>query len=185
MDDNSRPVVFGPEQRVPEGHRAVTKRETDVPEELVERIAAVAKDRGWRIGAAESLTSGLLLQRLGAGPAASEWFAGGVVAYDTEVKFGVLDVSRGPVVTAMCAEQMARGVAELLRTEAAVAVTGVGGPGPEEGHPAGTVFVATWVEGEVASRRHDLTGEPASVVDRATWAALTALADAMLSRQQG
>jgi nicotinamide-nucleotide amidase len=108
-----------------------------------------------------------------------------VVAYDAEVKFAVLGVSRGPVVAARCAEQMAHGVAALLHAEAAVAVTGVGGPGPEEGHPSRTVFVATWVEGEVASRRHDLAGDPATVVDRATWAALTALADAVLSRQQG
>lgn len=147
----------------------------------VERIAAVAQERGWRIGAAESLTSGLVLRRLGAGPAASEWFAGGAVAYDTEVKFGVLGVGRGPVVTARCAEEMAQGVASLLRVDGAVAVTGVGGPGPEEGHPAGTVFVATWVEGEVTSRRHDLTGDPGTVVDRAAWAALTALADALLN----
>ena len=167
------------------GLRAMRKRETDVPDDPVERIAAVAQERGWRIGAAESLTSGLLLQRLGAGPAASDWFAGGVVAYDTEVKFGLLGVSRGPVVTARCAEEMAQGVAALLRVEGAVAVTGVGGPGPEEGQLAGTIFVATWVEREVTSQRHDLAGDPGTVVDRAASAALTALADALPNGQRG
>ena len=150
-------------------------------DDLVPRIAELALHRGWRVGAAESLTCGVLLERLGAGPTASTWLAGGVVAYDEEVKFGVLGVARGPVVTATCAEQMAHGVAALLHLDAAVALTGVGGPDPEEGHRPGTVFVATWVAGEVTARRHEFNGDPATVVDRAASAALADLTTAMLS----
>jgi nicotinamide-nucleotide amidase len=44
----------------------------------VRAIAAIARERGLHVGVAESLTSGALASRLGAGPGASEWFRGGV-----------------------------------------------------------------------------------------------------------
>ncbi|MGC4938171.1 CinA family protein [Kribbella sp. DT2] len=52
------------------------------------------------VAVAESLTSGSLACQLGAATDASDWFAGGVVAYTTAVKVGVLGVDPGPVVTA-------------------------------------------------------------------------------------
>jgi nicotinamide-nucleotide amidase len=65
------------------------------------------------VAVAESLTSGDIACRLCAAPNASSWFAGDLVAYASEVKFKVLDVDPGPVVSARCAAQMARGVARL------------------------------------------------------------------------
>ena len=38
--------------------------------------------RGWSLGVAESLTGGILAARVVGVPGASEWFRGGVVAYD-------------------------------------------------------------------------------------------------------
>src|SRR5215208_80173 len=82
------------------------------------------------------------IARLAAGPEASEWFRGSLVAYQETVKFDVLGVRRGPLVDPDCAEGMARGVGRLLGADVAVAATGVGGPDPSEGKPAGTVYVA-------------------------------------------
>jgi nicotinamide-nucleotide amidase len=146
---------------------------------VVDRIARVARERRWRVGAAESLTSGLLLHRLGAGPDASGWFAGGVVAYALDVKFEVLGVTPGPVVTSKCAEEMVAGVARLLRADAAVAVSGGGGPGSEGFSPRVRRFVATWVEGNVSSHHHHFDGDPGIVVDRAADTALACLEQAM------
>lgn len=78
---------------------------------------------------AESLTSGSIAGRLGAAEAASDWFCGGVVAYASSVKYKVLGVDPGPVVTAPCARQMAQGVCDLtglrmLRAEAEAAGSG-------------------------------------------------------------
>ena len=47
---------------------------------------ARAAQRGYRVAVAESLTSGLLCSVVGKGDCASEWFAGGIVAYFTETK---------------------------------------------------------------------------------------------------
>jgi nicotinamide mononucleotide (NMN) deamidase PncC len=47
----------------------------------VERIAELAAKHELRVVTAESLTSGTVATRLGAGPSAADWFGGGIVAY--------------------------------------------------------------------------------------------------------
>lgn len=128
-------------------------------QEHVQKIAEHAGSRDLTVATAESLTSGLIASRLGAGPGASTWFRGAVIAYQPQVKQSVLDVPEGPVVTAECAEAMALGAARVLGADAAVAVTGVGGPDPEEGEEPGTVFVAVLVGEALTVHRLDLAGE--------------------------
>jgi len=149
-------------------------------QEHVARIARLAGERGLDVAAAESLTSGLLSSRLGAGPDASEWFRGAVVAYQEPVKFEVLGVPEGPVVTAECAEQMARGVADLLGASVAVSVTGVGGPDPSEGEPPGTVYVGVLVDDDLTVHRLDLAGDdPDRILHVTADEALRVLAEAL------
>jgi nicotinamide-nucleotide amidase len=140
-------------------------------EALVERLAAGAVHAEVSVAVAESLTGGQLAAALAAGPRASQWFRGGVVAYSPEVKFRLLEVTPGPVVTSSCAEQMARAVARSTGARLAVAVTGVGGPDPEEDQPPGTVWLACSVDGDVRAEQHHFDGEPpavlAATVDRA------------------
>jgi nicotinamide-nucleotide amidase len=142
---------------------------------LGERIAEAAKTLGVSIGAAESLTSGAVGVALGKAPDASEWFAGSVVAYDASVKFDVLGVDPGPVITARAAEQMARGALRVLGADYAVAVTGAGGPGPEEGRPSGTVFVAVATDDAVEVGEHHFDGDPVEVVEATVHEAVAAL----------
>jgi len=144
-----------------------------------EAIASLAQRYGFRVGVAESLTCGKLAVGLGAAPQASSWFRGGVVAYASAVKFEVLGVTPGPVVTAECARQMAAGAAQLLGADAVVAVTGVGGPDPEEGEPPGTVHAAAYVRGVETCVRFQLPGDPADVLDQTQVRALELLRGAM------
>jgi len=130
----------------------------------VERIADLAVDLEVTVATAESLTSGTVAKTLGAGPNAADWFCGGVVAYQEPVKFDVLGVREGPVVTAECAEQMATGVRKLLGADVVVSATGVGGPDPSEGKPAGTVFVAVVRGDDVAVEELALDGDPEEVL---------------------
>jgi nicotinamide-nucleotide amidase len=57
------------------------------------------------------------------------------------VKFELLKVPVGPVVSASAAEAMASGVRDLLKADVGLSVTGVAGPEEQDGQPAGTVFV--------------------------------------------
>ncbi|MDO9354446.1 MAG: nicotinamide-nucleotide amidohydrolase family protein, partial [Solirubrobacteraceae bacterium] len=96
------------------------------------------------LATAESLTGGRVAASLTAVPGASEVFRGGVVAYASDVKVDVLGVPADVVATvgvvsAACAEAMARGVRSLTGASYAVATTGVAGPGEQEGKPPGTV----------------------------------------------
>jgi nicotinamide-nucleotide amidase len=156
-----------------------TVRGMSSPEPAIERIARLATDHDLTIAAAESLTSGLIASRLGAGPKASEWFRGSVVAYQEPVKFDVLGVRRGPLVDPDCAEGMAQGVGRLLGADVAVAATGVGGPDPSEGKPAGTVYVAVTVRGSTTVRELDLEGDPEEILEATADHALELLATAL------
>lgn len=141
-------------------------------------ISARALGGGIRIALAESLTSGALASRIGAGEQASEWFAGGVVAYQLRTKHEVLGVREcvDPC-SAECAEQLAVGVARLLGADVAVSATGVGGPDPEDGHAPGTVYLGWSADGSTGHRHLQLDGDPTEVLDATVTAAVELLAE--------
>ena len=103
------------------------------------------RDRGWTLAVAESVTGGLVGSRLASVPGASDVFVGDVVAYDSRVKFDLLDVPEGPVVTEQAARAMALGVRKLLGADVGIATTGVAGPAEQEGRPVGTVCLGVAV----------------------------------------
>jgi nicotinamide-nucleotide amidase len=148
-------------------------------DELAAAVAEVARERGLDLAVAESLTGGLLAAALARAEGASEWFRGGVVAYASEVKFDVLGVRPGPVVAEAAADQMVRGAARLLDADAGVAVTGVGGPDPQDGQPPGTVWIAVLADGQVRAQQHHFDGDPAEICDATSRAALAALLAAL------
>lgn len=148
---------------------------SDEQTRLCECIAEHALRQGWTIAVAESLTGGELSERLAAAPQASQWYAGAVVAYSSAVKFSLLDVPVGPVVTAACARQMSARVRELMRADLAVATTGVGGPDATEGQPPGTVWIGLSGLGPTATVLERIPGDPAAVVAGATRHCLHAL----------
>ena len=110
-------------------------------------VLDLLRQQGLTMGTAESLTGGLIASRLTSVPGASDVFRGGVVSYASEVKYDVLGVPEGPVVTEEAAAAMAEGACRVLGCDVAVAVTGVAGPAEQEGVPVGTVFFATTVDG--------------------------------------
>jgi nicotinamide-nucleotide amidase len=151
----------------------------DRADDLEQRIAGTLTRSHQTAAAAESLTGGNVSAGLSAIEGASDWFVGGVVAYAPEVKFDLLGVDRGPVVTAGTAQQMARGVARLLHADFAVATTGVGGPGPQEGRAQGTVFIAVATPSGCTDQEYAFQGDPSDIIEQATQQALSDLAAAV------
>jgi nicotinamide-nucleotide amidase len=151
--------------------------------DLEQRIGDALVRSGRTAAAAESLTGGAISSRLSAIEGASEWFRGAVVAYGEDVKFTLLGVDRGPVITEPAAAQMATGVTRLLDADVAVATTGVGGPGPHEGRPEGTVFVAVRTPDGTDVREYHFDGDPAEVVRQTTDQALQDLSRAVAQHQ--
>ncbi|MGB7104506.1 MAG: nicotinamide-nucleotide amidohydrolase family protein, partial [Acidimicrobiales bacterium] len=110
-------------------------------ESMEDVVARQLVARGLSLAVAESLTGGLIASRLVNVAGASKWFRGGVVSYASEVKFDVLGVPEGPVVSIAAAEGMATGVRDLLKSDVGLSVTGVAGPDEQDGQVPGTVFV--------------------------------------------
>jgi nicotinamide-nucleotide amidase len=131
--------------------------------------------RGATLAVAESVTGGLIASRLVNVAGASRWFRGGVVSYASDVKFDLLGVPRGPVVSAEAAEAMARGVRTLLGSDIGLSVTGVAGPEEQDGQRAGTVFVGVAVGESVEHVALLLPGDRPRVRSYSAISALDAL----------
>jgi len=105
-------------------------------------VLDLLRARGWTVALAESVTGGLVSGRLTGVAGASEVFRGTVVSYASEVKFDVLGVEEGPVVTEEAAIAMAEGARKVLRADVGLALTGVAGPSEQDGMRPGTLFAA-------------------------------------------
>ena len=131
-----------------------------VDDESMEKVVlGLLEERGLTLAVAESVTGGMVAMRLTAIPGASAVFRGGVVAYASEVKHGVIDVPRGPVVSLSAARAMAAGAARKLGADIGLATTGVAGPDGQEGHSPGTVFLGLHRDGESEAHEVRLPGD--------------------------
>ena len=146
-------------------------------EVLARRVAELLGGR--TIATAESCTAGRVAEVLACVAQAADFLRGGLVAYQDEIKRGLLGVTAPSVLTAEAAAQMASGVARLLDADVTVSTTGVAGDEAEEGTPPGTVYIATSVDGRVASSVHRFEGSPKQVCEQARGRALLELIDAM------
>ncbi|CAM3835926.1 CinA family protein [Isoptericola cucumis] len=136
--------------------------------DLARAVLDAARGTGLTLGVAESLTGGLVVAALVDVPGASVVVRGGVVAYATDVKASVLGVdgallaARGPVDPEV-AVQMADGVRRVVGADVGVATTGVAGPGQQDGHPPGEVYVAVSTADGARTRRLELAGDRAAI----------------------
>jgi len=153
-----------------------------VDDESMERVVAdLLVARGLTVGVAESLTGGLVGARLAETEGASQWFRGSIVCYDSKVKFDLLDVPEGPVVSAEAAEAMATGACRRLEADAGLSVTGVAGPATQDDQPVGTVFMAVALDGEVSSREVHFPGDRLHIRQFSTISVLDMLRRRLLS----
>lgn len=129
-----------------------------LPEQL---LGDLLRSRGHKLAVAESCTGGLIGNRITDVAGASEYFAGGVIAYAYEAKVALLNVSWDTLnhtgaVSRETVLEMARGARQHLNSDIAVSVSGIAGPGggtPEK--PVGTTWIGLVApEGEWAQEFH-------------------------------
>ncbi len=147
---------------------------------------ALLAERSQTLATAESLTGGLIGELLTSVPGASTSYVGGVISYATRLKHTLAGVPSttlaevGPVARRTAAA-MASGVAARCEADWGLAVTGVAGPEPQDGHPVGEVFVAIarpaadWV----SVRELRLSGDRAAIRRQTAVTALGLLAEAV------
>jgi nicotinamide-nucleotide amidase len=130
---------------------------TDTMESVVLNLL---EQRGWTLGIAESVTGGLVGGRITAIPGSSRTFRGGIISYASDVKFDVLGVDNGPVVSERAAIQMAQGAQRVLKSSVALALTGVAGPDEQDGQPVGTLCIGVvFPDGRTFSNTTQLPGQ--------------------------
>lgn len=116
-------------------------------EHLAASLIDVLRSRNETLAFCESLTAGLTCATIATVPGASDVLRGGVVTYATELKASLAGVPEavlerhGPVAAAT-ARHMARGARSVCGADWGVALTGVAGPDPQDGHPVGEVHIA-------------------------------------------
>jgi nicotinamide-nucleotide amidase len=128
---------------------------------------------GQRLALAESCSGGLLAARITDLAGASEYFAGGVVAYSNEAKAEMLGVDPGLIeakgaVSPEVAEAMAKGAIERFDAGVAVSITGIAGPGGgSEEKPVGYVcFNARLADGTSIARDPVIPGGRLDIRER-------------------
>jgi len=110
-------------------------------------IVDLCRAQGLKLAVAESLTGGLIGQRITSHPGVSDVFQGSIVSYADSVKSDLLGLGDAAAISEEGATAMAQGAARVLGADCSVAVTGVAGPAPAGGYKVGTVFMATHLDG--------------------------------------
>lgn len=137
-------------------------------------LGELLTERELSISCAESCTGGNLAHRITQIPGSSAYFLGSVVSYSNDVKANVLKVPRRFIaehgaVSRLVAESMAKGVAELMRTDCAIATTGIAGPeGGTKYKPVGTVWIAAKYNEQVVCECRRFSGDRNTVIESAT-----------------
>ncbi|MDB4913229.1 MAG: Competence-damaged protein [Gemmatimonadetes bacterium] len=155
--------------------------------DLASVVLELCRSAGVTVAVAESCTGGLLGARLTEIPGSSDVVNGGVIAYANAVKTSMLGVSPETLaehgaVSEPVARAMATGVRRAVDAGAAMAITGVAGPGGgSEVKPVGTVWIALDFRGSVEARRYNFVGDRGEIRHRAAQAALEMLRRRLLS----
>lgn len=125
--------------------------------DICTEILRLMVSQGKTVSTAESCTSGRIAASLTQISGASDYFQGGIVCYQDELKVRFLNVSPEDiktydVVSQPVVEQMVRGACHLFHTDYALASTGYAGGGMN-GIPDGTIWIGWGTQDEVHTKK--------------------------------
>ena len=153
-----------------------------------EALAGILRERGMTLACAESCTGGMIGSEITRMPGASSFFLGSAVTYSNDAKENILGVSHETLlehgaVSAETALEMASGATRLFGSDAAIAVTGIAGPGGAvPGKPVGLVYIAVADGPRVVASRNRFEGDRETVRSRTVSAALVMMKDMLDGR---
>ena len=149
----------------------LSKQELQAPAPVAKTVdlAAILQKKGWFMATAESCTGGLIAAACTDLAGSSNWFERGFVTYSNAAKTELLDVDpklieRHGAVSEEVACAMAQGAVARSHAQAAVAVTGVAGPGGGSADkPVGTVWFGWATPGGTVTEMKRFDGDRSSV----------------------
>ncbi len=159
-------------------------------DEFPEVVGKLVQDAGRSLSTAESCTGGMIGSLLTDAPGSSRYYAGGVVAYANRVKKEILRVPETILtvhgaVSPECVRAMAAGARKRFKTDLAVAVSGVAGPGGgTEEKPVGLVYLALAAADGTEHRERRFRAERNAVRLGAAYEALDMVRCYLLARKE-
>jgi nicotinamide-nucleotide amidase len=162
---------------------------TDEDRTMQQVVSSLLKERAQTLSTAESCTGGYIAHLLTREPGASNFFLGGVVSYANEVKENVLHVSNDTLQTSgavsrQTVEQMVQGSLDLMKTDYALAVSGIMGPdGGTPEKPVGSVWVAVGKKGKIISQHFNFRFDRSRNIEMTAIQALNMLRKLVLENE--
>ena len=159
---------------------------TEEQETLEENIVKLLDERQMSLTTAESCTAGLLSGRIMNVAGASIVYNEGYITYSNDAKEKLLGVNHETLeqygaVSPQTAREMAEGAAKSAGADAALAVTGIAGPGGgTKEKPVGLVYIGCYVKGQVRVEEYHFTGNRNKNREYAVVRALTLLREELL-----
>lgn len=141
--------------------KGLTSEWTVIDEDLTiqEAVGKMLWHRGKTLGTAESCTGGYIAHLITSIPGSSHYFKGSVVSYDNSIKQQLLQVTPDTLATQgavseATVQEMVKGALAALKTNFAVATSGIMGPGGGSTEkPVGTVWVAVGNHQKIVSEK--------------------------------
>lgn len=159
---------------------------TDESKTLEEAVIDLLKEKDLKLSLAESLTGGMIAQRIVNVSGASEVFGYGFVTYSNKAKHKCLGVKKRTLkeqgaVSAKCAREMAKGACKASGADISISVTGLAGPGGgTKETPVGTVFMGCCYKGKAIAKEFHFTGNRMRIREQTTAHALAMLRDCII-----
>lgn len=159
---------------------------TDESKTLEEAVIDLLKEKDLKLSLAESLTGGMIAQRIVNVSGASEVFGYGFVTYSNKAKHKCLGVKKRTLkeqgaVSAKCAREMAKGACKASGADISISVTGLAGPGGgTKETPVGTVFMGFCYKGKAIAKEFHFTGNRMRIREQTTAHALAMLRDCII-----
>lgn len=152
-------------------------------------VGGMLRDRHATLAVAESLTGGMVAERVTSIPGSSDYFAGGFVVYNNQMKERMLGIGADLIaahtaVSEEVARAMALGARERSGSTYAISTTGEAGPESASGAAVGTVYVGfAGPDGATEARRFNLPGDRARIRMFSTQGALDFLRRQMMESE--
>jgi len=156
--------------------------------ERVERkVGLLLRERNLTLAIAESCTGGLLGHIITQVPGSSDYFMGGVIAYQNDAKTKLLGVKgttikRYGAVSRQTAIEMADGARRTFHADIALSTTGIAGPGGGTAEkPVGLVYIGLAAMRGKMVEKHLFSGSRHNIKKKAAYAALVILDEYLVS----
>ena len=140
--------------------------------DLADQVLKYFTKKNATLSVAESCSSGLIASYLASKSGCSQYFKGGIVAYNNIIKNEILDVemhtiTKHTAVSSQVVSKMAENVSKKFNSEYSIATSGYAGPfGGDDNNPIGTVYIAIKTPVDTIVNKFLFSGDRSIILDQ-------------------